>query len=124
MKPHHTKDIVRRLLIANFTLIFILMFLGAGNAKPLKSQRTPFPGGKRGQEAIIALQDHLPEAASRYRKSPEKFKKTFLHDKDLWLDPAENLLYLCSFDVSEVDTPPESGTSAIPSGPFSLDQTF
>ena len=126
MRPYTAKNVVHKLIIPNLSFVIILLFLGVGYAQPFKSQDTPvaFTKGKRGQEAIIALQDHLPEAASRYRKSPEKFKKTFLHDKDLWLDPAENLLYLCSFDVSEVDTPPESGTSAIPSGPFSLDQTF
>ena len=124
MKPHHAKDIVRRLLIANFTLIFILMFLGAGNAKPLKSQRTPFPGGKSGQEAITALKERLPKVASRYGKSQNNLKKQFLQDKDLWLDPADNLLYLCSLDASEAGIQPEPADAAIPTVPLPLDQTF
>jgi hypothetical protein len=127
MKQYTAKDIVYRLIITNLIFIFTLLFLGAGYAQPLKFQDNSiisFTRGKRGQEAIIALQDRLPEVASRYGKNDEKFKKAFLHDKDLWLDPAENLLYLCSFDISEAGTPSESENTVIPRGPFPLDQTF
>jgi hypothetical protein len=126
MKLYTAKDIVHRFIIPNFTFIFILLFLGIGFAQPPENSAPPFsfPGGNRGQEAILALQDRLPEVAFRYRKSAEKLKKIFLHDKDLWLDQAENLLYLCNFDVSEADTQPLSGNTAIPRGHFSLDQTF
>ena len=126
MKPHRVKDIVRRLLTVNLTFVFLLVLLGSGHAKPLKSQGPPFsfPGGKRGQEAITALQERLPKVASRYGKSGEKLKKNFLHDNDLWLDPADNLLYLCSFDISEADVPPEPDAAPIPSVPQPLDQTF
>ena len=124
MKPHHLKDIVRKLIIVNFTFIFILVFLGAGNAKPLKSQRPHFPGGKSGQEAITALKERLPKVASRYGKSQNNLKKQFLQDKDLWLDPADNLLYLCSLDASEADALPESADATIPTVPLPLDQTF
>ena len=126
MKPYPAKDIVRRLIIANLTFFLIMLLAGAGYAKPTKTPGPPFPfpGGKRGQEAITALQDRLPEVASRYGKSPEKLKKLLLHDTDLWLDPAENLLYLCTFDASEAETLPESGAEAIPTVPLPLDQTF
>jgi hypothetical protein len=70
------------------------------------------------------LQDRLPEVASRHGNSAEKLKQIFLHDNDLWLDPAENLLYLCSFGISEGEALPEPAESAIPTGPFPLDQTF
>ena len=123
MKPHPVRDIVNKLILANLTFIFILMQLGVSIAKD-PAPPFPFPGGKRGQEAITALQDRLPEVASRYGKSAEKLKKIFLDDNDLWLDPAENLLYLCSFGVSEAETLPESAESAIPTGPFPLAQTF
>ena len=126
MKPYRAKDFVRKLIIANLTFIFILLLLGAGNAKPHKSPGPPFPfpGGKRGQEAINALQNRLPAIASRYGKKAEKLRETLLRDKDLWLDPDDNLLYLCSFDISEADALPEPADAAIPSGPFPLDQTF
>jgi len=126
MKPPTAKDIIYTLIIPNLTFIFILLFLGAGYAQPLKSKGPPFPfpGGKRGQEAITALRDRLPKVASRYGKKPKKLKKLLLQDNDLWLDPGDNLLYLCSFGVSELETLPESADAPIPTGPFPLDQTF
>jgi hypothetical protein len=126
MKPHRAKDIVNRLITVNLSLVFTLVLLGAAIAKPLKSPGPPFsfPGGKRGQEAITSLQERLPGVASRYGKSAEKLKKNFLHDKDLWLDPGENLLYLCSFDISEAEALPDPPASPIPSVPLPLDQTF
>jgi hypothetical protein len=126
MKPHYANEFVKRLIITNLTFIFLLVLLAAAQAKPLKQQGPPFsfPGGKRGQEAITALQGRLPAVASRYGKSVEKLKKTFLQDRDLWLDPAEKLLYLCSFDISETDVMPEPAPAAIPTVPLPLDQTF
>ncbi len=126
MKNHYAKNLVRRLIITNFTFIFLLVLLTAAHAKPFKSHGPPFsfPGGKRGQEAITALQNRLPQVASRYGKSAEKLKKNFLHDKDLWLDPAENLLYLCSFDISDADPAPAPAAAVITTVPQPLDQTF
>ena len=117
MKSQYLKKIVKTLAIATFVIVCLVILPGLSSAK----QPCPpfsFPGGKRGQEAINALRERLPEVASRYGKNAEKLKKNFLHDKDLWLDPAENLLYLCSFDISEADAPPEPTGSAIPTGLF------
>ena len=85
MKPHHVKKIVHKLIIANLIFVFILMLFGAGYAKPLKSNGPPFafPGGKKGQEAITALQGRLPEVASKHGKSAKKLKKIFLQDEIL-----------------------------------------
>ena len=126
MKSYRAKSIIRRFIMANLLVVFTLMLIGTGNAKADKPPGPPFsfPGGKRGQEAITALQERLPAVASRYGKSAEKLKKNFLHDRDLWLDPGENLLYLCSFDISEADVLPAPAESTIPSVPLPLDQTF
>ncbi len=126
MKTHTVKDIVRRLTVVSLTIIFFMMLLGVGYAKSQKSPGPPFafPGGKRGQEAINALQDRLPKVASRYGKSAEKLKKLFKHDKDIWLDPADNLLYICNIDATDAATPPELSDGPIPTGPFPLNQTF
>jgi hypothetical protein len=43
MKLYTAKDIVHRLIIPNFTIIFILLSLGAGYAQPFKSQGAPIP---------------------------------------------------------------------------------
>jgi len=126
MKPRGIKNSVDRLLVVNLSIFLVFFLLGGAHAAPLKNQGPPFsfPGGKRGQEAILALQQKIPEIASRYGRSAEKLEETFLQDRDLWLDPVKNLLYICNFDISEVDTMPESSEAPIPAGPFPLDQTF
>ncbi len=129
MKPHdakHTKDAKHKMLAASIAFIFLMLLVAAAGAKPQTAAKPPsaFPGGKRGQEAIVALQERLPAIASRYGKSAEVLQEHFLHDRDLWLDANENLLYLCSFDISETETLPESAESAIPTGPFPLAETF
>jgi len=126
MKTPTEKNIVSALIIPGLTFVFILLFLGITYAKPLKPKGPPFPfpGGKRGQEAITALRHRLPQVASRYGKNPKKLKKLLLQDNDLWLDPDDNLLYLCSFGASEAGPLPESADAAIPGVPQPLDQTF
>ena len=121
MKLCTARNILNKLIIASLSFIFFLMLLGISNAK---QPGPPFPGGKKGQEAITVLQDRLPEVASRYGKSAEKLKEIFLQDNDLWLDSAENLLYLCSFGFHEAETLSEPAEAAIPTGPFPLNQTF
>jgi len=126
MQPFTAYKVCSRLIFQCLTPVFILMFVGAGFAQTLQPAGPPisFPGGRRGQEAISALQDRLPAIASRYGKSVEKLTKIFLQDKDLWFDSHENLLYLCSFNSFEADLPTSPLESAIPTGPFPLDQTF
>ena len=129
MKPHdakHGKDGGRKLLVATLAGTFLVLLVAAAGAKPQNAARPPsfFPGGKRGQEAIAALQQRLPAIASRYGKDAAMLKEHFLHDRDLWLDGDENLLYLCSFDISETDPLPESAEPPIPTGPFPLEETF
>jgi hypothetical protein len=123
MKSQRLKRIVKTLAVAIISTAYLVMLPGMSNAKQ-PGPPFSFPGGKRGQQAIDTLRERLPEVASRYGKSAKKLKKTLLHDKDLWLDPADNLLYLCSFDISEADALPEPAESAIPTGPFPLSQTF
>ena len=126
MKSQHTRNLVNSLLVVNLCLFMVLILLGSAHAKPLNAQGPPFsfPGGKRGQEAVLALHQKLPDIASHYGRSPEKLQQAFLQDRDLWLDPVQNLLYICNFDVSEIDTIPESSGSPIPAGPFPPEQTF
>ena len=127
MKFYPKKYIVSSFILPNFTFIFILLFLATGYAQPHNPPGPPFPfpGGRKGQEAISALQDRLPQVASRYGKSAEELKRIFQRDKDLWLDPGDNLLYLCTFGDTVPSEPLlQAVDSAIPTGPFPLDQTF
>ncbi len=108
------------------TVFFIstsLMFLTPSGAQAKRPSHS-FAKGKRGHDAVAAFKDRMPNIASRYGKKAEKLEETLLKDKDLWVDPAENLLYLCNFDASEAEVPPDPTDAAIPTGPFPLDQTF
>jgi hypothetical protein len=91
MKTERLKNILKTLMVASFSFAILVMSPGMSSAKQPGPSFT-FPGGTRGQEAINALRERLPEVASHYGKSAEKLKKNFLHDKDHWLDPTENLL--------------------------------
>jgi hypothetical protein len=125
MKTHHMKKITKTLVLASISLAFFLMLLGSSYADSKKpDSHFSFPGGKRAQDAINKLHDRLPKVAARYGKKAEKLKNELLHDKDLWLDSEDNLLYLCSFDITEADAPPETTESTIPNVPLPLDQTF
>ena len=123
MKRPNSNRTFKTLSGALFALLGLALFLGAGFAGP-SGPPSQFPGGRRGLEAITSLQDRLPAVASNYGKSAERLKEIFLHDGDLWLDPADNLLFLCSFTFSGAEALPESGQSPIPTGPFPLSQTF
>ena len=103
MKPQHIKHSVSRLIVLKLCLLMVLMLFSSVHARPSETQGAPFAfrGGKRGQNAILALQQKLPSIASRYGRSPEKLRQTFLHDRDLWLDPVQNLLYICNFFLSK-----------------------
>jgi hypothetical protein len=117
-----TRMALKLFLCFNLTFICVLTtFL-----LPAEAQGPPFPfsGSTRGQEAITVLGERLPAVAQKYGKSPKKLKQIFLNDNDLWLDDAENLLFLCTFETIEAEIPPESADSAIPTGPFPLEQTF
>jgi hypothetical protein len=69
------------------------------------------------------LGDRLPEVARRYRKSREQLEELFLSNKDLWLDPSENLLYTCSHLPQEVD-PENAFGETTQNAVVPYDQTF
>ena len=96
----------------------ILFPLAAGAQGP----PFPFPGSTRGQEAIEALGDRLPEVAMRYGKSAERLQELFQQNSDLWLDPEDSLVYLCSFDLEESLEAPEGTGTASATMPYN--QTF
>jgi PKD repeat protein len=89
----------------------------------------PFPQVKldkkvRGDEAIRALGDKLPEVADWYGKAPDELARELRQDKRAWLDRDGRLLYIDDFptpaNASAVTT---DGTTAA-AAPFPTDQTF
>ena len=77
MKSCRPKKFAHTLVTAILSIVCFFMLLGISNAKQ-PGPPFAFPGGKRGQEAINALRERLPEVASRYgKKRRETEKKLF-----------------------------------------------
>ena len=124
MNRHNFSKTAKILLKISVLFLSSLFFLLPSSGAMAERGPHNFTKGKRGQEAIDAFSTRMPHIAARYGKNAEKLKKILKRDKDLWLDPAENLLYLCNFDIDEAETLPEPAAAAIPQGPFPLGQTF
>ncbi|MDX1776562.1 MAG: hypothetical protein R3297_08260, partial [Desulfobulbales bacterium] len=113
--------------VKTFLWVQIILFLALAFYPLTAGAKGPpveFPGSKRGQEAITALGDRLPEVAMRYGKSAERMRELFLQNNDLLLDPDDLLVYLCNFELGEGETPEASEGSEVATAPRPLDQTF
>lgn len=99
---------------------------GAGVHPPKK----PFPAvalekKSRGEEAIRALGDRLPEVAAWYGMSPQDFAQMLRRDRHAWLDRGGRLFY-----VDDFEPPPEMAEGSTvaagmtTTGTIPLDQTF
>jgi PKD repeat protein len=90
----------------------------------------PFPHfalGKRlrGEEAVQALKDRLPEVADWYGLTPAAFAKLLRQDRHAWLNRDGRLLF-----VDDFPAPPEladgavAGSTVVAGAPAPLEQTF
>ena len=65
-----------------------------------------FPSGirlaakARGETAIAALGNRLPEVAAFHGKSPQQLRKIFQTDNSLWVDPEGQLFYACELQCA------------------------
>lgn len=80
-------------------------------------------GGERGEAAIQALGNRLPEVAAHYRKSEAELRGMFRRDRSLELDPQGQLRYLCEGLVAPV-VGGETNSAEPPAGLVALAQTF
>jgi hypothetical protein len=76
----------------------------------------------RGEAAIRALSEHLPEVAHYYGEAPERLHELLSTDSDLWVDPSGRLYYVCEFMANAL--PGESGAVVESAALAPLDQTF
>lgn len=80
----------------------------------------------RGEAAIAALGNRLPEIAAFYGKSPQLLLEGFRSDDSLWVDPTGQLFYACELHCADCahETPPVDGViakSIAPTDPFPYD---
>ncbi|MHC4259890.1 MAG: hypothetical protein ACYSTF_05715, partial [Planctomycetota bacterium] len=103
--------------------VFALTVADTSNSMVESRRPSSLTGALRGLNAIDALGDRLPEVARRHRKSRVQLEELFLSNKDLWLDPSENLLYTCSHLPQEVD-PENAFSETTPNAIVPYNQTF
>ncbi|MBN1569432.1 MAG: PKD domain-containing protein [Acidobacteria bacterium] len=92
--------------------------------------KPPFPELRighhvRGEDAVAAMGDRLPEIAAYYGKTTNELAKLLRNDRTLWVNPNGRLIYICELDAPLEEDPvmePEAARPAINSYP--LDQTF
>ncbi|MFC1980932.1 Ig-like domain-containing protein [Chloroflexota bacterium] len=121
MRYFRLKHIVTTLLYALLASVLVLTMIP--NVVKAQEPEPPFPGAKRGQQAVEALRDRLPEVALKHMNSAQELKQILLRENDLWVDPLDNLLYLCSFNLPEGAPEANPGPTSL-DAPFPSDQTF
>lgn len=108
--------------------LVVFLFLGLGTSVFAQGSRPAMPelrvrGGERGEAAIQALGNRLPEVAAHYRKSEAELRGMFRRDRSLELDPQGQLRYLCEGLVAPV-VGGETNSAEPPAGLVALAQTF
>jgi hypothetical protein len=92
-------------LAAGFVFLISTVFSALGQEAP----RPEFPAGirlaatARGEAAIAALGNRLPEVAAFHGKSPQQLRKIFRDDHSLWVDPEGQLFYACELQCAHHD---------------------
>jgi PKD repeat protein len=90
----------------------------------------PFPQmvlGKRvrGEEAVQALKDRLPEVAAWYGMTPTEFARLLRHDRHAWLNRDGRLLFVDDFPTPPQQADGVTGGSTVAAAALApLDQTF
>jgi autotransporter-associated beta strand protein len=89
-----------------------------------------FPAGMRlaaearGEAAIAALGNRLPEVAAFYGKSPQQLRRSFQTDDSLWVNPEGQLFYACDLqcaDCGHAETAEVAAKSIAPTDPSPYD---
>jgi PKD repeat protein len=99
------------------------------HAAPKEPAVKPFPQvalekRMRGEQAIQALKDRLPEVAAWYGMTPNQFAKMLRQDKHAWLDQGARLHYIDAFPPPPEQADVVAAADAPATASASLDQTF
>ena len=105
----------RRSLLYLIISIILLSMAGASAA----AQTGPFPRAPRGQEAVDALGDRLPEVAQAYGLTSQQLVNLFLQDPTLSVDQNGELYYIDVFPGEAF-----SANSGPQYGPYPYSETF
>ena len=116
------------------TVFALLAALGLGmpafaQAAPKEPAVKPFPEialekRVRGEQAVQALKDRLPEVAAWYGMSAAQFAKMLRQDKHAWLDQGARLHYIDAFPPPPEQADAVTAADAPTTAGASLDQTF
>jgi PKD repeat protein len=99
------------------------------HAAPKEPAVKPFPQialekRMRGEQAVQALKDRLPEVAAWYGMSAAQFAKMLRQDKHAWLDQNARLHFVDAFPPPPDQADTVASTDAPATAGASLDQTF
>ncbi|MGB6223242.1 autotransporter-associated beta strand repeat-containing protein [Haloferula sp.] len=101
---------------ATCSVTVIVAFLAASHsASGKETVDREFPAGirlpdeARGEAAIAALANRLPEVAAFHGKSPQRLRELFRADQTLWVNPEGELFYACELNCTDCD---QADTSA------------
>jgi autotransporter-associated beta strand protein len=116
------------------TVVFVALFATARGEPPIDPG---FPAGiriaenARGEKAIAALGDRLPEVAAFHGKSARQLREIFRKDDSLWINTQGELFYACppACEHCAHEAPEESGIIAesigpTDPGPFDTSEAF
>jgi autotransporter-associated beta strand protein len=84
------------------------------------------PASARGEAAIAALGNRLPEVASHYRKAPEELRALFRNDKCLQVNTEGKLFYACELHghAATAAEAPSATVSPTDPPPFPTEEAF
>ncbi len=118
---------IRRLSTAFFAIAVI-------SASAQETQRPAFPSGirlaatARGEAAITALGNKLPEVATHYRKTPEELRALLRSDHCLQANTEGRLFYACDLHkhaaAPVAEAPPSAVISPTDPAPYDTEEAF
>ncbi len=114
-------------LLLGFLFLQIPLLAAPPEGLPAGFPEVQMPGKLRGEAAISALGNHLPEIAAFYRTTAEELRNRLLREHSLWVDEYGRLFYVCNWPaplLPPVEEPPTPTPLAVSPAGYPYEQTF
>lgn len=104
--------------------LFLIFSIFIVNNFAQNTDNAPLKGYTRGQVAINKLNDRLPAVARKYGKSSKELRRLLLEDSTLYVDEADNLLYVDDAPEEIQVVEKAASETTLAAAPFSYADTF
>ena len=105
MKPITRIFSLHRIQVSIWSVVLLASSLVPAGAKNPLEPGFPadihIPDNARGEAAITALGERLPEVAAFHGLTPQRLREIFRLDDTLWIDPSGQLFYACPLECTE-----------------------